>query len=402
MVKKIDIIGTLDGIANCVQFQHINILDNADIIIGAKRHIELVKNHTDNKNLTIYPSPFSNTKNLIENNNYNNIVFLASGDPCWFGATNFISKNFSNDYEIISHPNIGTFSHMANKLCIQLQDCICTTIHGRDKHEFIKYLNDGVNLMILSENSGSYIHVCEILNKHGFENSQVHIFEHIGGEFEKYNYFKAHEYKKIKDNIADLNALYVKVCGKKINNKIGIDEAEFFHDGQITKSDIRAISVSRLNPTQNSTLLDLGSGSGSVSIEYMNMGGFATCVEKNENRCENILKNSLHFGHPSLKISNTSIENFLTKNNELYDSIFIGGGSSSKKNITDAFGFLKPGGVLVVNCVTIQSQQIIFEIYQEFGGFLEKFSSQKLKQIQNFEVWEKSHELVQFVYKKEK
>lgn len=397
----INIIGTSDCNNYCINPLHTKLLDNADIIVGSPRHIELVKNKTSNLNIVSYPTPFSKTSEILLGKNYKNVVFLATGDPCWFGATNFINKKFSSEFEIVSHPNVGSFSLMANKLKIQLQNCICTTIHGRNKHQFIKYINNGVDLMLLSDNSNSYVDVCEILNSRGFEKSKITVFEHLGGEKEKETSFESIDYKNITANFAELNCIHIKINGKKINNKVGIDENEFFHDGQITKSDIRAITVANLSPLCGASMLDLGAGSGSVSIEFMNMGGIATCVEKNINRCENILQNSLHFGHPSLKIENSTIEEYLQKTTQTFDSIFIGGGSSCKKNIIDAINILNDDGVIVVNCVTIESQQIIMELYQQIGGSLQKFSSQKLKQIQNFQVWEKSHELIQFVYKKD-
>ena len=109
----------------------------------------------------------------------------------------------------------------------------------------------------------------------------------------------------------------------------GLDDALFEHDGQITKREVRALTLSALAPRRGELLWDIGAGSGSVAIEWMlaDPSLRAIAIEADAERAARIERNAAAFGVPDLKIVHGTAPAAL-ENLPQPDAIFIGGGGS--------------------------------------------------------------------------
>ena len=83
----------------------------------------------------------------------------------------------------------------------------------------------------------------------------------------------------------------------------GLADALFEHDGQITKREIRAVTLSALAPRRGETLWDIGAGAGSVAIEWMlaDVSLRAVAIEAKAERAARIARNAAAFGVPGLR-----------------------------------------------------------------------------------------------------
>src|SRR5208337_1846689 len=84
----------------------------------------------------------------------------------------------------------------------------------------------------------------------------------------------------------------------------GLPDSYFEHDGQITKREIRAMTLSALRPAPGEMLWDIGLGSGSVAIEWLLCHASARAVgfEKSRERAVRAARNAAALGVPYLEI----------------------------------------------------------------------------------------------------
>ena len=148
-------------------------------------------------------------------------------------------------------------------------------------------------------------------------------------------------------NIADLNTIALEVIadlGARILPRVaGLPDDWFEHDGQITKREVRAMTLSQLAPGRGELLWDVGSGSGSIAIEWMlaDPANKAVAIEIRHDRAERIARNALSFGAPGLSVvtgeAPRAFGDLATP-----DAIFIGGGASAPGMIERAYDALVP------------------------------------------------------------
>jgi precorrin-6Y C5,15-methyltransferase (decarboxylating) len=149
----------------------------------------------------------------------------------------------------------------------------------------------------------------------------------------------------------------------------GLDDALFEHDGQLTKRDIRAVTLSSLAPRQGELLWDVGLGAGSIAIEWLlrHPSMRAIGIEEGAERAARAARNAAALGTPDLQIvQRAAPEAFAGLPTP--DAIFVGGGLSDPGLLDAAWAALKPGGRLVANAVSLQSEARLIDCFQKHGG----------------------------------
>ena len=168
----------------------------------------------------------------------------------------------------------------------------------------------------------------------------------------------------------------------------GLPDNAYHHDGQLTKREVRAVTLAALAPKPGELLWDVGAGCGSISIEWMRSHSRcrAIAIEQNASRLKYIADNAASLGTPYLEIISgkapDALENLLTPN-----VIFIGGGVTSEGVLETCWQALPQNGRLVVNVVTIEGEQKLFEWYQRVGGELSRIAIQRAEPIGKFMGW---------------
>ena len=111
--------------------------------------------------------------------------------------------------------------------------------------------------------------------------------------------------------------------------RAGLADDLFEHDGQITKREIRAVTLSSLAPRRGELLWDIGAGSGSVAIEWM-LADPSHARHRHRaarDRAARIRRNAAAFGVPGLEIVEGAAPAALA-GLPPPDAVFIGGGAS--------------------------------------------------------------------------
>tara|TARA_Y100000590_G_scaffold454595_1_gene601686 strand:- start:12767 stop:13981 length:1215 start_codon:yes stop_codon:yes gene_type:complete len=404
MKKKIRLIGIgFDGFDGLSKKAQSYILD-ADIIIGGKRHIRGIPNKT--AKYREWSKDISQDIDDLVKYASSKICILATGDPLFFGVGSIVMKRYKiNEVEIL--PNSSSLSLCCAKIGYNVQDIEVVSLHGRDFSNLVKFIQPNNKIFILSNDDKTPEAVINYLKMRKFSESKIHIFENIGNPDEKITKTLVKNFKNRK--FAKINSILVECIANKKSiyfpNYAGLEDKFFENDGQMTKSAIRSITISKLEPIEGSVLWDIGSGSGSVSIEWSkihkNTKIFA--IEKNEKRLSYIKNNIKNFGIQNIDILHGSAPE-LFSNLPLPNRIFIGGGLSAvngEQIIEESILHLTNSGKLVANGVSLETEFLLIEKHKKFGGDLYKYSSSSLREIGGLHAWDQNMPVVQWVYSKE-
>lgn len=373
-----------------------NIIENAQIIFGGARHRTLI----DFPEIEFFEweSPLSNSLPIILNNKGKKVVILASGDPFYFGIGKLLAEMIPAN-EILSIPSPSSYSLAASYLKWSLQDCALLSLHGRSLNKIIPHLQPKAKILALSWDETTPSHIAALLRERGMGNTKIHILENLGGAAEGAHVTSANNFNI--SAISKLNLIALDIVTEKDSTIIplspGLPDMMFDHDGQITKREIRAITLSSLAPRQGDILWDIGAGSGSISIEWMRLNpkNHAFAIEKNKERAKAILKNAESMGAPELSvIIDTAPACF--DQLPIPDAIFIGGGASQDV-IDKAWNALPSGGRLVINAVTLETQALLILNYNHKGGDLITIDISRTKKIGKFHGLEPSMAIHQWL-----
>src|SRR5690606_34206079 len=140
----------------------------------------------------------------------------------------------------------------------------------------------------------------------GFGPSRLHVLCHMGGPRERL--IEARASDGIGEDVDDLNTIGVDLAtepGTRVLARTpGLPDDAFTHDGQMTKREVRAVTLGALAPVPGARLWDVGAGCGSVAVEWMRAADRATAiaVERNAGRRAMMAQNALALGVPNLKV----------------------------------------------------------------------------------------------------
>ncbi len=371
-------------------------IHQADVIFGGKRHLAMMDNVAVRK--IEWAQPFSESMIEIKANAGKNVVVLASGDPQWFGVGSTLARHFSA--EIMENiPARSSFSLAAAKLNWSLAKVQTLTLHGRPFANLARFVAPNARLLVLSNNGETPKMIVDYLLRQGFGQSKIWVMEHLGGEKERIRQNAAAEFDL--DDIADLNIVAIDCIGAAQSNwhslAPGLPDEAFCHDGQLTKSVVRAATLAALKPYSGAMLWDVGAGCGSIGIEWMRAApnARAIAVEPNATRCRLIEKNAANLGVPGLQIVSASAPGCL---HELArpDAIFIGGGLTQNEMFETCWQALPVGGILVANGVTLESDTCLFALHEKYGGTLRRISVEQVAPMGKFRGWQQAKPVTQW------
>lgn len=345
----------------------------AGIVFAGARHIELARSLI-NGETRVWQNPFERSLMEIEALRGSGVVVLASGDPFFFGVGASLSRRVdAADMMVIPAPS--SFSLAASRLGWPLQDTETVSLHGRPIDLIRPYLQPGSRILALTSDENGPGALAALLEKSGFGNSPLIVLEALGGPEERISRHIARGFDLT--GIDPLNICAVEVAAERDARVFslagGLDDALFDHDGQLTKREIRAVTLSSLAPRRGELLWDIGAGSGSIAIEWMlrHPAMRAIAIECDRERTARIGRNAQAFGVPGLTVIEGTAPAALV-GLETPDAIFIGGGGSQAGVMDAAILALKPGGRLVANAVTTQMEAVLLRLHGLHGGALSR------------------------------
>jgi len=355
----------------------------AKLIIGGARHLALIGEVSAQK--LAWPSPLTDALPALLARRGEPVVVLASGDPFYFGVGELLSRHFQR-HEIFCLPAPSAFALAAARLKWSQQDCTCLSLHGRAFARIIPHLQPRARIIALSWDETTPAQLASHLTANGMGASQLHVLERMGGPNERIRSTSARDFNLA--DIAALNTVAIEIIADASARIIpcvaGLPDDWFENDGQLTKRDIRAITLSALAPRRGELLWDIGAGAGSVSIEWMlsDPANRAIAIEKHPDRAARIARNALALGAADLAIVTGDAPQCL-EGLEPPDAIFIGGGAN-EQTLAAAWAALPVHGRLVVNAVTLETRGLLAQHYAREGGELIEINIARARPVGRF------------------
>lgn len=358
----------------------------ASLIIGAPRQLNLLAPCLRAERLA-WPLPFSLAP-VLERRGRPTCV-LASGDPMFNGVGASLTRQLPVT-ECCVIPSPSSVSLAAARLGWPLADTQVVSLVNRPVSVLNRYLHAGERLLVLSRDGGTPALVANLLCTAGFRHSRVHVLEHLGGPEEACHAAIAQAWQEA--TFRDLNVVGVELLADEGTAPLpcvpGLPDSAFMHDGQLTKRDVRAVTLGRLAPRPGQLLWDVGAGCGSIGIEWMRAhpGCRAIAVEADTGRHTVIGHNAATLGVPDLQVVNGRAPQAL-EGLPSPDAIFIGGGVTVEGVLATCWAALKPGGRLVANAVTLESEMALFNWQALHGGELVRIQVAQAQPLGNFQTW---------------
>jgi precorrin-6Y C5,15-methyltransferase (decarboxylating) len=362
-------------------------LAQAKLVVGGKRHIALAA--PIEAETMEWPSPLPEALPLILARRGERVCVLASGDPFFYGVGALLASAVPPQ-EYVCLPAPSSFGLAASRLGWPLQDCRLISLHGRDVARIIPQVQPRAKIIALTWDQTTPALLADLLCGLGCSNSMIHVLEAIGGSRERRRHALAEGFDL--PDIAALNVVAVEIVADRharlLSLAPGLPEDWFEHDGQITKSEVRAVTLAALRPMRGAHLWDVGAGSGSIAIEWalLDPANRATAIEPRPDRAARIAANAKRLGVPGVVVVEGRAPEALA-GLSAPDAVFVGGGVSDTGVIGAAFAALPPGGRLVVNAVTLETQARLIELHRHSGGELTTIAIAHAEPVGRFHGW---------------
>ena len=391
-----------DGIAGLNPIAR-SLLENAEVIFGGDRHLAMLPESARQEKL-VWTTPIEHSITEIIQRRGQSVCVLASGDPMCYGVgVTLIRRIPLSEMTII--PSKSAFSLACAKLGWSLTEVELLSLCGRDPALLNAVLYPNARLLILSAGKQTPRTVAEILVEKGYSNSEITVLEHLGGEKERIVRGIAASWDA--NDIADLNAIALNCIADPntipLSRLPGLPDNAYHHDGQLTKKEVRSITIAALAPIPGQLLWDVGAGCGSIGIEWMRSDRRcrAIAIEQNAQRVSYIANNASALGVPNLKIVAGVAPNILT-NLPQPDTIFIGGGLTAENMLETCWNALSVKGRLVANAVTVEGEQKLLQWQRELGGELTRIAISRAEPLGNFWGWKAIAPVTQWAVLKSK
>jgi precorrin-6Y C5,15-methyltransferase (decarboxylating) len=343
----------------------------AELVFGGARHLELAGAAIRGE-ACAWLSPFERSVAAVLAARGRPVVVLASGDPFFYGVGVTLSRRIARaEMHVIPAPS--AFSLAASRMGWALQETTCVSLHGRPLDLIRPHLHPGSRILALTSDSDGPAALAALLAASGFGASALTVLEALGGPRERVSRHRAEGFALAYADMLNVCAVEV-VAGETarvLAYTPGLADDLFEHDGQITKREVRALTLSALAPRHGELLWDIGAGSGSISIEWMlaDPSLKAIAVEGHPERAARIARNARNFGVPGLAVVEGTAPVALA-GLAAPDAVFIGGGGSEAGVMEAAIAGLKPGGRLVANAVTTEMEAVLLAHHARLGGSL--------------------------------
>jgi len=351
--------------------RHLQIIESADILVGGQRLLDYFK-ATSAQKQPIDKNIAKVVEFIKDRRETQSVVVLASGDPLFFGIGSILINALGSE-NVAIYPNISSIAAAFARIKEPWSQVRVVSLHGRKNDDALfKALNDGKVVAVFTDPARNPAWIAKRLIAEDFVNIKICVLESLGTDAERFNWYKPDQASEMAFSEPNLVILKrnTREQGLKKTPHLGIPDNFFNHEkGLITKSEIRAITLSKLQLLPDHVLWDLGAGSGSVSVEASLLAwrGKVIAVEKNLERINQIKINMNQFGITNLEVVQAVLPDGLAGLPQP-DRIFIGGGGKNLKEIIKvAVASLKPNGIVVMNTVLMPNVLTAMETLEALG-----------------------------------
>jgi precorrin-6Y C5,15-methyltransferase (decarboxylating) len=365
----------------------------ADLLVGGERQLALVPDGGAERRA--WPKPLLGF--VDELGGFDGAVcVLASGDPMLHGiGATLVRRLGPQRLRVI--PHISAHAFACARLGWPAADVELVSAVSRPAEVVAPALAPGRRLVVYVSGPGGAAEVARVARERGFGASRLVVMEELGGPKERIEESTADGGGEREAAPLHAVALEVRGGGPLLGRTPGLPDDAYEHDGQITKRDVRAITLAALVPVPGQLLWDIGAGSGSVAIEWLRAapGARAVAIERDSARAERIARNALRLGVPSLEVVTAAAPAALD-GLPAPDAIFVGGGLTADGLLERCRAELARGGRLVANAVTVEGEGVLARAHAQWGGRLVRLAVAQAQPLGGYTAWRPAMAITQW------
>jgi precorrin-6Y C5,15-methyltransferase (decarboxylating) len=367
-MKKIYVIGA--GVEGQEGFSRraLDLVGQADVLFGRPKQLALFPDFPGEKVNT--DQNFSDVVNRLKETD-RRVVVLASGDPLFFGIGRQLLRNFQED-ELEFVPNVSSVQYAFAKLGIPWDDAVFLSCKGHATEDVVDRIVASDKAALLTDTQNTPGAIAQEMIRRGRDGYAAYVCENLGTSEERI--VRTDVRGLLNTQVAVLNVLVMvkqyEAFAEASRPVLGIPDDTFSAiKKQITREEVRAITLAKLRLCHDTVLWDIGAGSGSVSIEadHLMPNGRIFAIEQNEQYQEYLRENlrKFHSRHVSI------VEGEAPACLDLLpdpDRVFIGGSGGNLWDILEVVDQrLAIGGRVVVNAITLDTLSATSEFLENAG-----------------------------------
>ncbi|MCW2688941.1 MAG: precorrin-6y C5,15-methyltransferase (decarboxylating), CbiE subunit,precorrin-6Y [Mycobacterium sp.] len=369
-------------------------LTRATVIYGSKRQLDLLDAGVAAPRRE-WPSPMLPFLPKLLDDAPGDVHVVASGDPLLHGIGGTLIRLYGA-HRVTVLPTVSSVTLACARMGWVAHDTEVISLVSAAPHTAVRR---GGQAVVLSRDGTGPATLARLLTETGRGDSALTALEQLGGPAERRRDASARDWAQDPlYDVDDLNVVAVRYLPDERVAQVLPDDA-FAHDGQITKQAMRAVTLAALAPRPGERLWDVGSGSGSIAIEWCRSGFGCTAVafEHDEQRRKRIAGNVLAFG-THVDIRGDAPDSFDGAPEPA--AIFLGGGMTQPGLLDACLARLAPGGRLVANVVTAESEAVLSQSHSRWGGELRRFQHYRGEPVGGFTGWRPAMPVTQWVVSK--
>lgn len=361
----------------------------AEVVLGSSRQLaELGELDAEQ---VAWPSPMLPAlRGLLDEHAGRALCVLASGDPMFFGVGSTLVRMLGPE-RVRVFPQASSLSLACARMGWALDRVETISLVGRPVQQLHPALQPDRHLLVLSADGSTPAAIAELLTRRGYGGSRMTVLERLGADEEHQLAGTAREWRHTA--VDPLNIVAVRTRADEdaplLPRVPGLPDEAYEHDGQLTKREIRAVTLAHLAPVPGQLLWDVGSGAASVAIEWMRTHASCRAVafEKREDRAQRSERNAAELGVPGLEVVRGSAPEVLRDRGDRPSAVFVGGGVTAPGVVETCWEALLPGGRLVASAVTVESEAVLASWYAELGGELLRTQVSRGSPVGSFTGW---------------
>ena len=350
----ITLLGIGMGSPEMLTVQGKNSLDHADLLIGARRMVDSVK--CPGQDVFIeYRS--QEIKNYIDSHpEYDNIVIVLSGDVGFYSGAKKLQAVLAEDadFSVRVEPGISSLVYFCAKIGVSWEDAAFVSLHGQHCN-FLETVRRNRKTLAIAGGKGSVREICQTLSSYGWEQIVLHVGTDLS--YPEEQIVTGTPFELAKMEFAPLAVLLFENPNPEPEFTAGMADEVFLRDKvPMTKREVRNASLSHLQLSLNSVVYDIGSGTGSVSIEMALRAaqGKVYAIEKNPAAVALLQENKKKFAVDHLEIIEGTAPEALEAL-PVPTHTFIGGSAGNLKEILELLLRKNPNIRVVLNTVTVET-----------------------------------------------
>ncbi len=364
-------------------------LRDAEVVLGSRRQLGLLPPEVAAERVP-WPSPMGPAvAGLVERYGDRRLAALASGDPSFHGLGTTLVRLLGPDrVEVLPHPSSASLA--CARLGWPLDATEVVSAVGKPVERLLAAVQPGRRLLVLSADAGTPAAVAALLAGRGYGGSRLTVLQRLGADDERAVTATAAAWHEPVDPLNVVAVECVADPGTPLLPPVpGLPDDAFEHDGQLTKREVRAVTLARLGPVPGGLLWDVGAGAGSVAIEWCRAHPAcrAVAVEHEPARADRVARNAAALGVPQVAVVREAAPEALKELEEPPDAVFVGGGLTTPLLLETCWEALPPGGRLVANAVTVESEAVLAAWHGRAGGELVRLAVQRAEPVGSFTGW---------------